>query len=157
MEDEDRKLHIPIPNRHGDQFKLASEASAFRSAMAKPQLDSKQSGPQSSFSQSMIQGEVQKKEEIKPMQFHIELNLDDNEHPEKPVENNDMQGGQDSMNQDDDDDDDDDDDLFGDNSEKSGPTNRDDGKMLDKRGEVDNHDDDDLFVGNDNSLGRRKA
>jgi hypothetical protein len=156
MEDEDRKLHIPIPNRHGDQFKLASEASAFRSAMAKPQLDSKQSGPQSSFSQSMIQGEVQKKEERKPMQFHIELNLDDNEHPEKPVENNDMQGGQDSINQDDDDDDDDDD-LFGDNSEKSGPTNRDDGKMLDKRGEVDNHDDDDLFVGNDNSLGRRKA
>lgn len=156
MEDEDRKLHIPIPNRHGDQFKLASEASAFRSAMAKPQLDSKQSGPQSSFSQSMIQGEVQKKEERKPMQFHIELNLDDNEHPEKPVENNHMQGGQDSMNQDDDDDDDDDD-LFGDNSEKSGPTNRDDGKMLDKRGEVDNHDDDDLFVGNYNSLGRRKA
>lgn len=154
MEDDDKKLHIPIPNRIGDQFKLTSEASAFRAALPKRQVDGRQNGQQSSFSQSLPEREIiVKKEEIRPMQFHIELNLDDPDQPDKPQETITVKKEADSMLQEDNDDDDDDD-LFGDKSDDSGSGNRDDGKMLDKRAELENQDDDDLFVSLVNSLGR---
>lgn len=143
MEDDDNKLHVPIPNR-GLPFQKKEPMSAFRSSnmSTNPQLskDNHQQPlkkePEVYAHQGMAEGKT-------PL-LRIELNLNYDDTAEKvPPEDKAL-----PLKMEDEDEDDDDEDLFGDNSAKSSVKGkrRESDSLLDKRGETDRSDDEGLFV-----------
>lgn len=166
MEDDDNKLHIPIPTRAGAFQKKPETTSAFRSASnshggkldnfpPNTQLLNVASNiAQHSFSTvkrdpdtlgglpSSLKGQGETSRAL-PLQIELNLSADDvpekHQHEDIPVPI--------KMEEDDDDDED----LFGDDSGKSSVKARvnrtkESESVLDKRGETDKSDDEDLFV-----------
>lgn len=162
MEDDDNKLHVPIPNRSSPFQAKTEQTSAFRTtggqagnkgdnlasngqglaaASASSQLGFGSIKREPDFGGHAVSGEASRL-----LPISIELSLDMDEAPEKqPVQETFAPVKMEH------DDDDDDEDLFGDGSANSSTKGKatkaqESESMLDKRAESEKSDDEDLFV-----------
>jgi hypothetical protein len=157
MEDDDNKLHVPIPTR-SLPFQKKEATSAFRSSAGLGGRDAGKAGPQGGLAgraknEPEVYCQPPQGEPGKAPLLRIELSHysdDGNEKPHAEELHAPLKL----------EDDDDDEDLFDDGSDRSSPRGKaqkgqESEAMLDKRGESDKSDDEDLFVGPAHS-GRRR-